>query len=851
MIHSAYLRLAAALATSVATVALAGPPPLPAPDLASRTFNGTAKVVGIAPSGYIYVAGNFTQVDGQPRNGIARLNPDGSLDAWAPTIPGGSMTVARVVENASGGVAVAQGVLFEPAVLSYIAPGSASHVVLDSEPAETYRQFTALAFDDAGSIYAAVSRNCNQGLSSTQASVRKYTGGTRDPGFAVSLTPAPAVNNPSILITSCIAAIAVRGASLYVGGVAGRSLLRVSTQTGAIDPQWTPVANRVTGMALGASHVYAGGPTSPDGARSGAGKFRLDGTGEVEAGFSTGRFTPFTGAVALDEGSGWFYMEGSASEADIAGVYAVSASTGKLNDAWDPGVQLGAGAVRIEHMQPRGTALVIGGNFSTVAGQPRAGLAAVPDASQPITGPAISIEPMILDFGNTFQSGVTRPRTFTITSRGTSDLVIQGFNFYVPQRYTHTTTCNAPLPPGASCTVTVTATLASDVQPIGFTGFTESVAIFTNGAGSLRQVALMGGAGTTYAFEGTAVQQNGIILAPTVVGTSGKTAVTLRNKQAAALQIEDIRLLPYAPGTDELSIKHDCPATLPGLATCKLEITFHPTSPGTRPALLRLAGSASGPSPVVSGQAITAEGDDDGDGLANGEEAALGRNPMLKDNDVFGDAQLFVRQQYRDILGRDADPNGLAYWSGHIANGSMTRAEALAQFLASNEFEAMVSPVTRLYLAYFLRIPDYGGLDYWLKQHRAGMRIESISNYFSASPEFQSRYGSLSDTQFVERVYSNVLGRAPDPQGQSFWTGKLATGSARGEVMIGFSESPEYRSLTSSETFVTMVYAGMLRRAPDPAGYAAWVSWLDAGNPPRGMIETVLGSPEYRSRFMP
>src|ERR1700680_4173948 len=43
--------------------------------------NGTIRVVVVQPDGKILIGGDFTSVRGTPRNRIARLNPDGTLDA--------------------------------------------------------------------------------------------------------------------------------------------------------------------------------------------------------------------------------------------------------------------------------------------------------------------------------------------------------------------------------------------------------------------------------------------------------------------------------------------------------------------------------------------------------------------------------------------------------------------------------------------------------------------------------------------------------------------------------------------------------------------------------------------------
>jgi hypothetical protein len=223
---------------------------------------------------------------------------------------------------------------------------------------------------------------------------------------------------------------------------------------------------------------------------------------------------------------------------------------------------------------------------------------------------------------------------------------------------------------------------------------------------------------------------------------------------------------------------------------------------------------------------------------------------LLGGGDLFADARLFAMQQYRDFLGREGDPAGIAYWAAQIDSGAMSRGQVIEAFFGSPEFQGAIAPVARLYFAYFLRIPDYGGLDFWIGYYRAGNPLEAISDFFAASAEFQARYGSLDNAAFVNLVYQNVLGRAPDAGGFAFWKGQLDTGSmTRGQVMLGFSESPEYRQSSESEVYVTMMYIGMLRRAPDPGGFAYWVGYRDAGNPGLALIDGFLASQEYRGRF--
>ena len=243
-------------------------------------------------------------------------------------------------------------------------------------------------------------------------------------------------------------------------------------------------------------------------------------------------------------------------------------------------------------------------------------------------------------------------------------------------------------------------------------------------------------------------------------------------------------------------------------------------------------------------------GDTDGDGVPDCVDITEGLNPAVKDNDVFGNSRLFAMQQYRDFLSREGDAAGVHGWTDAIQTGT-ARAAVTESFFNSAEFQGVIAPVARLYFAYFLRIPDYGGLTFWIGYFRAGNALSAVSQAFATSPEFTNRYGALNNTQFVTLVYQNVLARAPDTAGLNFWVGQLTTGSTRGQVMLGFSESPEYKASSANSVYVTMMYTGMLKRAPDQAGFDYWVSYIGGGNSGQALINGFLAAPEYRNRFLP
>lgn len=112
----------------------------------------------------------------------------------------------------------------------------------------------------------------------------------------------------------------------------------------------------------------------------------------------------------------------------------------------------------------------------------------------------------------------------------------------------------------------------------------------------------------------------------------------------------------------------------------------------------------------------------------------------------------------------------------------------------------MTDSVVRLYSAYFLRGPDAGGVDFWIREYSEnGRTLGEMSDFFSSSDEFIGLYGSLDNRAFVNLIYRNILGRAGEASGVNFWTGRLDSGEQnRGEIMLQFSEGPEYVQLTGT-----------------------------------------------------
>ena len=54
-----------------------------------------------------------------------------------------------------------------------------------------------------------------------------------------------------------------------------------------------------------------------------------------------------------------------------------------------------------------------------------------------------------------------------------------------------------------------------------------------------------------------------------------------------------------------------------------------------------------------------------------------------------------------------------------------------------------------------------------------GGSLNAIIAAFGNSNEFNNRYGSLSSTALVTKIYQQTLGRDPDPAGIAYYVGEL------------------------------------------------------------------------------
>jgi hypothetical protein len=127
--------------------------------------------------------------------------------------------------------------------------------------------------------------------------------------------------------------------------------------------------------------------------------------------------------------------------------------------------------------------------------------------------------------------------------------------------------------------------------------------------------------------------------------------------------------------------------------------------------------------------------------------------------------------------------------------------------------DAVAGQAYRIYKAAFDRIPDSGGLGYWIAQMDKGMGVVEVAARFIDSPEFRSLYGqNPSNADFLTKVYTNVLGRTPDQGGYDWWLNELNTNpdKTRQKVLADFAEIQENKESVAALVANGIQYAEFL-----------------------------------------
>jgi hypothetical protein len=222
--------------------------------------------------------------------------------------------------------------------------------------------------------------------------------------------------------------------------------------------------------------------------------------------------------------------------------------------------------------------------------------------------------------------------------------------------------------------------------------------------------------------------------------------------------------------------------------------------------------------------------------LPNGNDSVGGPGPKPPPPDS---ATLYVSDLYRQILLREADPDGLASWVA-LLNGGAPRAAIVEALWESPEHRGL--QVDELYTTYLHRAADAQGRTSWVNALMNGMTEAEASRGFLTSAEYQQAHAGT--TAYLTGLYADVLGRTPDPGALDGWQAAVQRGVSREALADAFLGAGEaYQQLLDRS------YSDYLGRAADPAGEAYWGGALQSRQASAADVaQALLASDEYFAR---
>jgi hypothetical protein len=254
----------------------------------------------------------------------------------------------------------------------------------------------------------------------------------------------------------------------------------------------------------------------------------------------------------------------------------------------------------------------------------------------------------------------------------------------------------------------------------------------------------------------------------------------------------------------------------------------------------------------------------------------LGWNLASTGGDQLQNPEFFVRQHYRDFLGREADAEGLAFWTNEITKCNadpvcveVRRINVSAAFFLSIEFQETGFLVYRLQQSSFGTRPafapfmaDSGQVAQGLVVGQAGWqeRLESNKVAFVEGwvqrPDFLAEFPAGMTAQEYVAKLSQRAGAALTAEESQAAVAAYGGGDARGRAraLRSVAESRTVARAHKNAAYVLMEYFGYLRRDPDEEGFQFWLKKLNDFNGDAvaaEMVKAFITSIEYRQRFGP
>jgi hypothetical protein len=155
-------------------------------------------------------------------------------------------------------------------------------------------------------------------------------------------------------------------------------------------------------------------------------------------------------------------------------------------------------------------------------------------------------------------------------------------------------------------------------------------------------------------------------------------------------------------------------------------------------------------------------------------------------------AELIVQRAYREVLDRPADPEGLRMYRDRLIFEGWSERQVIEALQRSPEARAVSADaaITRAYREVLGRDPDPGGLAHYRRKWREGWTQGQIRDDLRRSGEGREGY----IRSVITRAYRELLGRDPDPAGYATYERAMRErGYTERDIRQAIMNGDEYR----------------------------------------------------------
>jgi thermitase len=231
---------------------------------------------------------------------------------------------------------------------------------------------------------------------------------------------------------------------------------------------------------------------------------------------------------------------------------------------------------------------------------------------------------------------------------------------------------------------------------------------------------------------------------------------------------------------------------------------------------------------VVSGPGTTASGASSTNSFPSIEARILATIDFY--NEQGATPTGFVTGLYHALLGRAPDAAGLGVFIGQLQAGA-PRSQIVSEFQASSE--AQLTRVARWYIDEVSKVQTLDqlkrnpNLAAWGTRFSSGETVSQAQQDILSSDAYYATKGGT-PAGFITSLYQGLLGRAPDAAGLANFTGQLASGFSRAQIVQEFLASVEGHLTTSARIYQQELgdVTDSIATLKNDSGVAYWAAQL-------------------------